>query len=1624
MSISSQPNKAPRVGIGVAALSVALAALVAGGAGYWLGQRQAAPSVATAVVGSGEQTAARPPVQRPLVQPLIDSAAPALQATAQVAAPLQPPSLNFASDGFILPKFESTGLPIATVNLSAVKVSVFHISERSVIQRLRSVVGRHQLDGWDLRRLGSEYGAEVWTGTLAVDQIPNQKIVTALPLDRVAPIRRPGLYLVTAEAPGAKDWRTAQKRPPQDEPAASGVNVAPTDSASSDDDDGYDYDPDFDYSRKIAAQWVMQTDIGLSSFEGADGLTVIARSFSTAQPLAGVELSLITRANDETVRVVTDRDGVARIPADYTRGTGALEPKLVMAFHDQAGKGGDFALLDLTRPGLDLSDRGVDGAPYALRVDGFLYTDRGIYRPGETVQVSAQLRDGRVQALAGETVRLELRRPNEMIEAARDVTSSATGLLHQSLGVPKDAPRGLWTLELRSKPLGTLIARQRIDVQDFVPQKLKVTAGRAPDAPAMLRPGQAVEARLDGYFLYGAPAADLQAEATWRVEADPASFAGLEDWQFGRIDEALSFDPQVLTLYPTDTNGRTPIRFTPDAKIRASKPLRLSIEGTIFETGGRPVGDALTIPYRSQDRYIGLRPAFAGGRVNEGDSAAIDVLAVDATGSRIAADGLHARLIREEIDYTWYREGDRWRARATQRDSLVSSRPIQIAADQPARIAETLGWGRYRLEIATADVGGEVQAATRFRVGWGGSDGEIDRPDSLSLTLDKAAYRPGDTARLKVKAPSPGTLQLVIASDKVLHTRSIDLPQDEAEVALPVADNWGQGVYILASAFRPLGAAQTAQDARRPARAIGAAWLAIDPGPQVLSVALEVPDKILPMTDLRGRVQVAGLAQGEAAEVTIAVVDEGILQLTRFKSPSPTAHYFAKRRLGLKLRDDYNRLIDGRMAAAGETRQGGDAFGGVGLPAVPTITVALHTGIVPVGPDGSVAFSLPMPDFVGQVRVMATVSTPGKVGQTDGTVFVRHPVVVDPGLPRFLAPGDNARMTVLLHNLEHVPGDYRLAMTTTGPVAITSLSDHALTLERDQRITLPVDLAANDIGTSDLTLVLTGPQDLRIERRFAIAARSPHAPITLEDKGVLAPGQSFTPSAELLGKFRPGSVRMAVNLGGLRGVDVAGLLQSLDRYPFGCTEQIASRGFPLLVFDDLAVPNSTPASAADRVRGLIRTLVDRQGEDGEIGLYRAGDGNSGGWVTVAAIDFLLAARAKGHPVPDTSIERSIGWLRRAAQFVSVAVSVADRWLGADRDMPALALTTRAYALYVLAQHNEASLDTARRLAGSRPVGYAHPLGLALLGGALVKLGDVRLGEPLLAQARTEVSRGPANIGGNADWDYYGSGARNLAGVAAILAEQGRLPPDDPLIALLAQRQRSADQVSTQEKSWTLRLAAAALSGPLAVSTPAGPLASNRGVASLPLTADQLRAGVSLRNDGPAAIARSFVIHGAPLDAPPALSDGIRLTKTVTGLTGDAVDIGQQRQHDRLVIQLRGAVTFKRFAQLALVDLLPAGWEVERVLRPSADGLMEGFNWIEGLSQPLVLEGRDDRVVASVNVNQAGWDNDKAGPDFAIAYIVRAVTPGRFTLPGASAEDMYRPAIMARTAAQPLTITPR
>ena len=1447
------------------------------------------------------------------------------------------PGVKFPGRGYVLPKAGDAALPVETVNTDKLDLTLFRVTDRNLLRSIQDYYFGTPINVYSEEYFADTVGEKLWTGSATVAQEVNKDVTTRLPLGEALKGLPAGIYALKAAVPGVDPFAV----PP-----------------------GW--------------QWFVISDLGVTTMSGVDGLHVFARSLGTAGAKAGVTVELLNRANTVLGTATTDDTGYARFDAGLTRGLGGSAPAMVVVRDGDA----DIAFLSLTDPEFDLSDRGVEGREAAPPVDVFVTTDRGAYRAGETVYVTALARDAEQAAVEGLPLTAVLSRPDGVEYSRQLVEDAGAGGHVFSLPIAGSAPRGVWRLEMFADLEAPALSAKTFLVEDFLPERIDFDLTLADTSLSL--GSDPVDLTVAARYLFGPPGAGLaiEGEVLLRAAEGLEAFPG---YVFGRHDQPFSAQMTALDGGETDAAGNAVLPVTLPVVEDPQRPLEAKVTVRVAEGSGRPVERTVTKKLSPANPMIGIKPMF-DGVVAEGSEARFQLIAVDAA-EALTAMPVTWKLMRVEYDYQWYQSYGNWNWEPVVTRLPVGEGTVTLGT-APVEIAADVEWGSYEILVERSD-GGKSASSLEFYAGWYAPADASATPDTLELSLDKPSYKPGETATLRIVPRAAVT----VLSNRLVAMQAVEVKEGENLIQLPVTDEWGAGVYVTASVLRPMDVAA----GRNPARALGLTHASIDPGAKALTATVETAAEAAPRGPLDVAVKVEGVTAGETAYVTIAAVDVGILNLTGFKAPDPQGHYFGQRRLGVGIRDIYGRLIDGLNGATGEVRSGGDAGAQARLQAPPPTEelVAYFTGPVTVGADGYARASFDLPSFNGTVKVMAVAWSKTGVGQASADVLVRDPVVVTASVPRFLSPGDSSR---LLLEVVHATGPSgRMSLDVSASGLTLGEVPSGFDLGDKAKAVFEVPVTAGGVGLQTIDISLTTPDGKVLKKTLTIPVQLNDPEIARISRLQLASGQSFTFDGDGFAGLVEGSGKATMAVGPLARLNAPGLLAALDRYPYGCTEQMTSRALPLLYFDEVArvMDLQGADNIQQRIDEAVVEILANQAASGGFGLWGAYDGDF--WLDAYVTDFLSRAKAQGYQVPDIAFKNALANLRNQVNYSPD--------FSAEKNGGGEAL---AYALMVLAREGAAAVGDLRYYADVKGDDFATPIAQAQLAAALASYGDQARADAMFRKAATKLAALEPEVGQVWRVDY-GTRYRDAAALLTLAVEAGSTAVDRE--ALTDRIATHGGNLSTQEATWALLATNALIDRPGAEG-----ITIDGKPADGPLVR-VLDAGavtpVVVTNDGPDTTI-TVTTYGVPSDPEPAGGNGYAITRTYYTMAGEEVAPGSVATGTRLVTVLKVTPFGYGEARLMVSDPLPAGFEIDNPNLISAGSTSE-LAWLDTLQDVAHSEFRQDRFLTAVD-----WSSDQP---FQLAYVVRAVSPGTFHHPAASVEDMYRPDFRARSETGKITITP-
>ncbi|POA20050.1 hypothetical protein C1886_10235 [Pseudomonas sp. FW300-N1A1] len=1459
------------------------------------------------------------------------------------------PTVGFASRGTLLPTRLAEGLPVIALNVDKVDVEFFRIKSESLPAFLAQWGRNNSLQSYESREL-LPMAELVYGGRFDLNPARNTRETLLLPISGLKPLQQPGVYLAVMRASGT-----------------------------------------YNYSQP--ATLFTLSDIGLSVHRYQNRLDVFTQALDGGKALDGISLELLDADGRMVAQGMTGEGGHAELP---------LPKKAEVLL---AHQGEQTSLLRLNSAALDLAEFNIAG-PQAHPLQFFVFGPRDLYRPGETVLLNALLRDKDGNAVKPQPVSVEVRRPDEQVSRKFVWDADASGLYQYQLQLAAEAPTGRWQLVFDlgdGKP-----QLYEFLVEDFLPERLALEL-KGSDVP--IKPADTAEVAVSGRYLYGAPAAGNRLSGQVYVRPLREAVKSLPGYQFGSVtEEELSQD---LELEETALDEDGEVLISLDSKwAEVKSPLQLIVQASLQESGGRPITRRVVQPVWPADRMPGLRALFDGEEAGGDGPVEFELLVANPEGQKLAADNLKVRLIQERRDYYWnYSDNDGWSYHFNEKFLNLAEESVSIKAGGTAKVSFPVEWGPYRVEVEDPQTG--VVSSLRFWAGYRGQDnaeGGAVRPDQVKLALDKPAYGDGDTANVTVTPPAAGKGYLLVESaDGPLWWQAIDVPAEGKSFAVKLDPKWSRhDLYVSALVIRPGERKANVT----PKRAVGVLHLPLDRTQRKLGLSLAVPEKMRPKQPLSVKIQ-AKNADGSVPKqvhVLLAAVDVGILNITEYPTPDPYSSLFGRKAYGADQLDVYGQLIEAGQGRLASLAFGGDAALAKGgkRPDTSVTIVALQSAPVTLNEQGEGEVSVDIPDFNGELRVMAQAWTDERYGMAEGKTVIAAPLIAELSTPRFLAGGDQTTLALDLSNLSGKAQKLEVQLSTEGQLDLVGETAHSVALTQGQRTTLHIPVRAlGGFGQGKVKVLVNG-LDLPGEslppftREWTLGVR-PAYPALLKHYRAVLKDQPWSLPEGQLSQFEVAGREALLSLSSRPPLNLGEQIRALKAYPYGCLEQTASGLYPSLYADAaslkrLGLKGDTDTERKRKIELGIERLLGMQRYNGSFGLWGA-DGEEEYWLTAYVTDFLLRARDQGFAVPPEALKKASERLLRYLQERNLIE------VNYSENAEHTRFAVQAYAGLVLARSQQAPLGALRSLFERRSDARSG-LPLVQLSIALQKMGDQpRANQALLAGLAA--SRQPN------DWlADYGSPLRDQALILALLEENdlGQGAREERLFELSDQLAASP-YLSTQERN-ALFLAGRGLLGKPEANWTAQ-LSSgnetrelNNNQPGLKLEGPLLASPLSLRNEGSEPVYQQLTISGYPQHAPVPGGENLMIRREYLGMNGQLLDLSDLASGDLVLVHI--AVSAKqRVPDALVVDLLPAGLELENQnLAQSAASLENASSqvkeWRESMQNASLKhqEFRDDRYVAAMNLE--GRDTSH------LLYLARAVTPGIYRVPPPQVESMYRP----------------
>lgn len=1369
------------------------------------------------------------------------------------------------------------------------------------------------------------------------------------------------------------------------------------------------------------ARLIVVTDLGLVVKRSIDGAQdVFVQSIANGTPLAGVSVDVIGRNGLPVLTETTDGEGHVRFPElkSFTR---ERQPVMYLA-----RRGGDSSFLPLDERGrtLDLSRfevGGVESNADRGALAAYLFSDRGIYRPGEEIHAAAIVRSQDWnRKFEGLPLRLEITDPRGTLIRRETFAPGAAGFGEIRHATKESSPTGTYTLGIyvvRNQDYGDLIGSTTVQVRDFQPDRLRMTAGfSAQSAEGWVSPDD-LEAKIHLENLFGTPAENRRIVSRMTLSPTFPSFRNFADYQFYDPQYAREGFSEALADTQTDAKGDATLALNLKRFARATYRLHMVVQG--FEAdGGRGVTAESAQLVSSMPFLVGYKADGDLAYLAKGAPRLVDFIAIDPQARRAKAEGL--QLVRLETRYVsvlMRQPNGTYKYESRRKDSTLEETALTIPENGFALKLDSDAPGNFVYLVR--DATGQQLARVEYQVaGEGNVTRAMEKNAELELVLSKKDYAPGEEVEVSIRAPYEGAGLITIERERVYAYRWFKTTTSSTVQKIKLPAGLEGNAYVAVTFVRDPGSSEIYTSPL----SYGVQSFSIDVDARRIAVKVEHPTRVKPGDTVEFR-----YSTERPSRIVLFAVDEGILQVAAYKAPDPLGHFFQKRALEVSTTQILDLILPEFRHLGLSAAPGGDAEGLLGKHLNPfrrkgEKPVAFWSGILDADATAREA-QYTVPDyFNGTLRVFAVAVADDRIGVYDGRTLARGDFVLSPNAPTTVTPGDEFDVSVgVANNVEGSGANAQVtvAITTERGLEVIGEAQQSVPIAEGHESSARFRLRARDeLGPSNMTFTAQ-TQGGSGRRQIDLSIR-PATPYMVQLKaGVLPKGNRDVPvERALYAQHR----RLEAGMSVLPLQFAHGFVSYLANYPYACTEQIVSQAMPAVLLSSRPEFGYVRAEPGADVGGLIGELRSRQNDAGAYRLWPGSD-QVVEFVSLYAQHLLLEAAERGEPIPADLTASGNEYLRQVAA----------------RDGNNLTEERQtAYAIYLLTRQGQRmSAEIAaqrKRLAERHKNQWEQDLTAAWLAGALDLMKQDRDAEQLIAPMRFLATTG--------DEIYYDPMTRDallLFVIARHFPERlPRVPPE--MLTLLAQRVTDGYYHSLSAGTTLLALDAYASAAQgqntalsiaeILKSRQVRPLTMSQGLFPKAQFTDQATA---LRFSNDSALTAYYLTEQSGFDRkPPAepIKQGLEVLREYTDEAGKPLARITMGQQVDVHLKFRG-IKADYIGSIALVDLLPGGFElvvpsqaaetpfIEAGDEESTGEIEGGYRgWqcqlcVPGTKATLeYADMREDRVVFYVSANREVQE---------IIYRIKATNVGTYTVPPAYGEAMYDRSVVARSASGKLTV---
>ncbi len=1324
------------------------------------------------------------------------------------------------------------------------------------------------------------------------------------------------------------------------------------------------------------SRYISLSDLGLIAKEGQDKIYVFTNSIKSAEPVTGVNVSVYSTNNQLIGTGATNKEGVAEIVYSKKDFSG-FKPAMIIA-----KTADDFNYLPFNNTRVNTSRFDVAGKRNnASGFDAFVYAERDVYRPGEKINFSVILRDAQWKNPGDVPLKMKFLMPNGKELKSFRKSLNEEGSVEGSIDIASAAITGSYTLEVYTST-DILLAAKNFSVEEFVPDRIRVNVKLD---KTFLRSGDAAKLSINAMNFFGPPAANRNYETEIQVKQKYFSSEKFDGYNFGLANQNTFFDKEVREG-STDATGNAIIDYAVPVTYANMGALQTSFYTTVFDETGRPVSRATTVDVFTQDVFFGIKQDwFYYFPLNQ--PLKLGLVAVNKDGNPASATA-RVEVIKHEYRTVLTKSGSYFRYESQKEDKLMIEQQITVGNNTVFTFVPRSP-GDYEVKVYHPGANNYVSRSFYSYGSWGANNSsfEVSKEGNIEIEIDKKSYETGENVKALFKTPFSGKMLVTMETDHVVSHQYVDVSNRTASVDLKMTGDHVPNVYITATLIKPHEVSDIPLTV-----AHGFKNVTVEEKSRKINVEVVAQKNVRSKTHQKVTVKAA-----PGSLVTLAAVDNGVLQVSDFKTPDPYSYFYQKKALQVTAFDLYPLLFAEVRARLSST--GGDGAGEFSatkrnnpMPAKRIKVVSYWGGIKKANGSGVAEFEFEVPQFSGELRLMAVSYKGNSFGAGDKTMTVADPIVVSTALPRFLSPGDTVNVPVTLTNTTDKSASVTAIISVEGPMKVVGGNSQSVSLaaKSEGRATFRV-VADPTISIGKVIVTVNGMGE-KFTDATEIAVRPPSTLQKVTGSGSITGGSSQKIDIAV-SDFMPGSTNYSLVVSRSPALELGEQLRYLVQYPYGCTEQTVSAAFPQIYYGDLSDlmqlnKQQNKANANTNIIEAIRKIKMRQLYSGAVTLWD-GEGKEDWWTTIYAAHFLLEAKKAGFDVDNSLLETMLNYINNRLKNKETITYYYNR----DQNKK-IAPKEVAYGLYVLALAGRTNVPAMNYYKANTAI-----LALDsryLLAAAYATAGDRKSFTALLPASFSGEESVPQTGG-----SYYSDVRDEAIALNALIDVDPGNAQIGTMVKHVADKLKNRKWLSTQERAFAF-LALGKHARAANNSTATAEIKVNGKVIAKvdggQWTGDMKAlngTNVEIVTKGSGRLYYFWQAEGISASGAYKEEDSyLKVRRRFYDRTGKSITTNTFKQNDLVIIGITLERSFNTpIENVVITDLLPAGFEIENPRTKE----IPGMDWIKDGMTPTALDVRDDRIHFFVDAN-----NNKQ----TYYYAVRAVSPGNYKMGPVSADAMY------------------